>query len=127
MNKLNNYYRGLIIVYPHGSLIINGEKILLVKSRPFTKIINKKLLLIENKLALGYIILTNMYPINKKEFNKLKYKHLITNQERIKWWPNKYEFYAYPIKIIKIFKHPIKVDYPTGPQVTVKPENIIFY
>ena len=90
MSKLNFYfYRGLIIVYPHGSLIINGSKTLIVKSRNFYTLVNKKLLLIEDKLALGYIILTDIYEINTNYFNKLRRYHLITNKEKNKWWPYK--------------------------------------
>ena len=120
----NNYYRGLIIVKPHGTLIINKDKTLIIKVKKLINLLNKNLLLIENKTALGIIMLTDIYEINRNEFEKLRNKHLITNEERSKWWPYKRNFYVYPIKIIKIFKHPIEIDYPQGPQVTVLPQHI---
>lgn len=121
---MNNYYRGLIIVKPHGTFIINKEKTLIIKVKKLINLLNKNLLLIENKKALGIIMLTDIYEVNRNEFEKLRNKHLITDEERIKWWPYKRNFYAYPIKIIKIFKYPIDIDYPQGPQISVTKENV---
>ena len=50
-----NFYRGLIIVKPHGSWIISGEKTLLIKSIRLKNVPGKRLLLIESKYALGII------------------------------------------------------------------------
>jgi hypothetical protein len=119
-----NYYRGLIIVSPHGSYIISKKKTLIVKSRKYNSLLNKKLLLIENKIALGYIKLSNMKEINITQFNTLKQKHKITDEERSKWWPGKKILYSYDVTILQIFKNSIKVDYLTGPQVSIMPNNI---
>jgi hypothetical protein len=120
-----DYYRGLIIVNPHGTYIANKSKSLIVKAKKFSSLIDKKLLLIEDKKALGYIKLSNLREINRKEFDNLRSKHLITDDERKKWWPGKKILYVYKISVIKIFKNPILVEYTNGPQVVVKPENVI--
>lgn len=119
-----SYYRGLIIVYPYGTLIKKRSKKLIVKSKYVSSIINKKLLLIEDKLGLGFIKLSEPKKINLNQFSKLTRQHLITEADRYTWWPNHKELYSYPITRLQIFKKPLLLDYPTGPQITVKPENI---
>ena len=120
------FYRGIIIVKPHGSLIMNGKKKLIIKSIKLTSAINKPLLLIQNKEALGIIKLKKAKPINLVQFSKLKNKHKITDEERKKWWKGKRTLYSYDIIIVKKYKKIKKIQYPTGPQVFVKPENIKF-
>lgn len=118
-----SFYRGLIIVEPHGSYIAKGTKKVIIKSINFKNIANKPLLLIQNKEALGIIYLDEPKKINLKEFDELYNKHKITEQERLKWWKGKKVLYMYKIIHKKIFKRPYKIDYKQGPQVMVKPEN----
>lgn len=120
------YDRAIIIVEPHGTKIMNRTKKMIVKSKKFSSMIGKKLLLIENKLALGYIELDLIGQMNLREFKKMYKFHLISEEERIRWWRNKKVFYAYSVKILKKFRNPKKIEYPIGPQVFIKPENIKF-
>jgi len=119
------FYRGLIIVYPYGTLIAKKEKIIIVKTKNMPSIINKPLLLIENKLGLGEIQLGSPNKINLKQFSDLHSKHKITELDRKKWWPNYKILFSYPITQIKIYRKPILLEYSTGPQITVTPTNII--
>lgn len=119
------FYRGLIIVYPYGTLIRKREKTLIVKTKIIKQIIGQELLLIENKIGLGLIMLGDPREINLQQFNKLFNKHKITDDDRTKWWPKYKKFYAYPIIKTKFFRIPLLLNYSMGPQITVKPENII--
>jgi len=121
--KREDIYRGLIIVYPHGTYIAYGNKDIIVKSLKLS-ILNKPLLLIENKQALGIIYLNKIKEINITQFDKDKNRHLITNEERKKWWPKKNMLYEYFIGKKIIFYYPIPITYPQGPQVLIKPKNI---
>lgn len=117
-------FKGLIIVRPHGTYIASGKKTIIIKSIKLKKIINKPLLLIENKIALGIIYLGDLSQISISQFKKERKKHLITEKERLKWWPDKSVLYRYPITKTKIFKRPYRVTYPIGPQVLIDPNNI---
>lgn len=119
-----HYFRAIIIVHPHGTFIINKSKSLIIKSIKLSDIINKPLLLIQNKFALGIIYLNNLSEINLSQFNSLKNKHLISDNERKKWWPNKKTFYTYHIYKIHKFSYPIPISYPIGPQVLILPHNV---
>lgn len=119
-----SYDRGLIIVEPYGSLIKNRSKSLIVKTKYIKTIIKKNLLLIENKIGLSIIQLGEPDKIDLNQFDKLKNQHQILESDRVKWW-NQYEYlYAYPIIKQRNFKIPVLLNYPQGPQITVKPENI---
>lgn len=118
------FYRGIIIVKPYGTYIRNKIKKLIIKSKKIESIVNKNLLLIENKIALGLIKLGIPKKINLAEFDKLKNYHKITKDDRIKWWPNYVDLYSYPIIKTKFFKIPLMINYPTGPQITICPKNI---
>jgi len=115
---------GIIIVKPHGSYIANGSKKLIVKSKNFSHIINRPLLLIQQKEALGIIYIDEINEINLREFNEKRDLHLITDQERKKWWPNKKIFYEYHISKRYMFVAPVPIEYGTGPQVFIKVKNI---
>lgn len=122
--KLPDFYRGLIIVYPHANYIIDGSKSIIIKSLYLPSIVDKQLLLIQNKKAIGLLKLRSPKEIDIKTFSKLYNKHRITEEERKKWWKNKRKLYLYKIYDLKVFKKPIIITYPQGPQVLVKPENI---
>lgn len=118
------FHRGLIIVYPYGTYIKQGQKKVIVKTKVFTQIIGKDLLLIEDKLGLGLIELGYPKKINLRQFKKMYHLHLITEEDREKWWPTYKELYAYPVIKKSIFRIPILLYYTTGPQVTIKPKNV---
>ena len=126
MDLLLDIRRGLILVEPYGNHIKKHKKNIIIKSKIVKTIVNVNLLLIENKLGLGVIRLGEPDKINLKKFSTLRSKHLISETDRKKWW-NKYKMlYMYPITKSKFFKIPILLDYPTGPQITVLPNNINF-
>jgi len=120
------YYRGIILVSPHGSSVMSGIKTISLKSKRFTSILDKPLLVIEKKIALGIIKLTNMREINLRDFVRLRPQHRISDAERKKWWNGKKKLYAYDIIVVKKFAHGRPVDYPVGVQGFVLPENITF-
>jgi len=103
-----DYYRGLIITHPYGTLIAN-----------------KPLLLIEDKIGLGIIELSEPVQITLNEFSKLQKYHQITESDRIKWWPTYNILYAYTVTKRFFFKKKLFLDYKTGPQITVLPSNIV--
>lgn len=115
---------GLIIVYPHSDYIANGSKKLIIKSKYFPNIVNRPLLLIQKKEAIGIIYIDQIREINLTEFHKEKNEHLITEEERKKWWPNKNKFYEYHISKKQIFAAPVPIEYSMGPQVFIKLDNI---
>lgn len=118
-------HRGLIIVYPYGTLIKKKTKTLIVKTKNIASIIDSPLLLIENKLGLGIIKLSAPKQINLQKFDSLHAKHQISTADRLKWWPKYHTLYAYKITKTKFFKQPILLDYKLGPQITVTKPNII--
>ena len=121
-----NFVYGLILVESHGTYIYDGEKTIIIKSINLSHISNVPLLLIEHKDALGIIYLSAPIEINISQFNKLKNKHMITDEERKLWWPKYKKLYQYNIIKFHKFKYKFAVTYPQGPQVLVKPENIHF-
>ena len=121
---LLDFYRGLIIVKPYGSYIRDGSKSLVVKSRLLPSIVEEELLLIENKLGLGLVVLSEPKKITIKQFQRLYPSHLISEEDRKKWWPKYNNLFAYEIIRKSFFRIPILLNYPTGPQITVQPHNI---
>ncbi len=122
--NLDNIYRGLIIVYPYGTYIKNRTKTIIIKSKNIPSISHKKLLLLENKSAYGLIELDYPKKIDIKKFRKLYPKHLITESDRKTWWPNYHLLYEYNIIKSHFFGKQLMINYPIGPQITVKPNNI---
>jgi len=125
--EVPEYTAGLILVKPHGTMIIRGEKKLIVKSRKFLEHIGEPLLLIEDKKALGIIRLQEPREITQEEFKELEYLHKITPQEAKEWgFLEKDILYAYNFDLLSQYAIPKPVDYPRGPQVFVDKKNIKF-
>lgn len=122
--NFKNIYRGLIIVKPYGDMIRKCEKNMIVKSKKIDDIADKTLLLLEGKQAYGFIKLDFPKKINIDEFEKLYRYHLITQVDRKKWWNRHKILYAYNITDALFFNKPLLINYPIGPQITVKPSNI---
>jgi len=111
---------GMILVKPHGTMIINGEKKAIVTKRKWTKYVGKPVYLIEEKKALGIIVLNEPRKITLKEFRELRGYHRITEKEREAWGWREGPFYYYTFKVIDRFPEPKRVKMPRGPQKWVK-------
>lgn len=111
--------KGIYLVKPYGSLIYSGDKTHIVKKRIFTKMINIPLVLIEDKRALGIILLKEPKKINKKEFIETYDLHRIPIEDAEKWWGDFDVLFLYPLRIIKLFDSPIPVDVPKGVQTFI--------
>ncbi len=122
--KFSDIYRGIIIVYPHGDFLINGSKKIIMKAKKYMDCVNKALLLIQDKIALGIIMINYLGTLNLRQFRKKYNLHKITEEERKKWWKNKKKLYQYEVTYMHVFHSPFNIDYPQGPQAFVKPKNI---
>jgi len=122
--KFDDIYRGIIIVYPHGDYLVEGIKKVIIKSKKYMDCINKPLLLIQDKKALGVIMIDYVDSIDLQEFDKKFKLHRITEEERKKWWKNKKILYEYDVTYIHIFRNPIHINYLQGAQTFIKPANI---
>lgn len=115
--------RGLILVAPHGDLVASGEKTVIVKSRPFD-MGDAPMLLLQGKQALGRVRLGEGTPIGVAEFRRRRPQHCISEQERLRWWGGHRVLWAYPVVELVPFRRRYEVEYPRGPQVFVRPENL---
>ncbi|HDN73723.1 MAG TPA: hypothetical protein ENG16_01695, partial [Archaeoglobus sp.] len=110
--------RGIYLVPPHGRLIWEGKKKAIVKTRKYD--INENLILVSGKYAYGIISIGPATPISKKEFDALRNKHRITEEEFKKWgWKGK-QLYYYPISLVEKFIPPKKVKIKRGTQSFIK-------
>ena len=49
-------YRGMIIVKPHGDYLIIGSKNIIIKAKKYMDCVNKPLMFIQDKMALGILM-----------------------------------------------------------------------
>ena len=92
---------GLYLVAPHAQWIWAGKKKLIVKARKFHKQIHKSLLLVGPRFIWGVISLDAPHEIDLKRFGELSGRHLISVEERQKWWPTKTSLFAYEFSFKK--------------------------
>ncbi len=123
MARLPKFDRGLVVVAPHGGFIAGGQKTALVKSRRY-QMEEETLLVIQNKQALGTLRLAQPQAISLREFRRLRPRHLVSEEERRRWWPRKSVFYLYDIEEFRPLPAPVAVEYPRGVQVFVRKENV---
>ena len=110
---LQEIRQGIIVPYPYGIQIYTDKQQLIIKGKIYKNIINRLLYLIENDIAYGLIKLKYPEKISLAEFNELSSKHLLSETDRLKWWPQKEVLYAYNFEF-KPFEEPLKVITPKG-------------
>lgn len=108
---------------PHGDFIASGAKTALVKSRRY-HMEGETLLVIQKKQVLGTIRVAPPRVITLAEFRRERPRHLVSEKERLKWWPRKTTFYLYDILEFVPVPEPVRIDYPQGPQVFVRRESL---
>jgi len=111
---------GLYLSPPHGELIWKGLKKAIVKSIKLREHTNEPLYLLSDSKVYGIISISLPSKISIKQFKNLYSRHLISELERKRWWPDKKELYYYKVKIIRLYKPPKFWKKPVGPQVFVK-------
>ena len=111
----------IYLVEPHGRLIWEGKKQVMVKSRRYESHEDEPLLLIEDGYAYGTITLRNPREITWDQFDELQPKHRISREEAERWGWTKYEkLWAYDIEVQDRFAEPIPVEVPRGVQTFVE-------
>lgn len=119
-----NFYRAIIFTEPHAEMFAKGIDPLNIRAKYLPSIVNKNLLVVQNKKAYGIIKFTSIHQIHRKDLGKFGY---FTKQEIKDWFPNKNsKLYLYEAQAIRIFKKPKCVNYPTGARILIKPENVTF-
>ncbi len=111
--------RVLVVVPPHGTYIASGRKKALVKSRRYY-MEDQRLLVVEQKKAIAILRVARPEKITYSEFKKRHARHLVSEDERQRWWSGKRIFYFYPVSSVRKLPKPIPVNYPQGPQVFVR-------
>lgn len=119
--RLPYFSRVLVVVPPHGSYIVDGKKRALVKSKRY-HMENEVLLVVEKKTAIGTVVVGPPKKITLAQFESPKNRrlHMVSDEERRRWWKGKKEFNLYPITAVKKLRTPVKVEYKSGAQVFVK-------
>jgi len=122
--KVNDYLiqikEGIYLVKPHAEMIWKGNKKYIVKAKKYMKMIDKLLYFCDDEYAYGILRLKKPFLINLDEFNNFKPQHLISNEERKKWWGGKRFLFMYPFDIIEKFKKPKKIKVLPGTQTFIK-------
>jgi len=116
---------GLYLTPPHGELIWERKKTLIVKSKKFEKYVGEPLYLLSDGKCYGILSLRSPYKIDRNEFEKLRDKHRISDEE-VKKWGWKGTLWAYDFDLLRRFDPPLRVRIPRGVQVFVDSENIKF-
>ena len=121
---------GIYLVEPHGRFIALGEKVSIIKSRPFPNMTGKDLFLISDNLCWAIVNLKPAEKITQDQFRRRKESHKISMEEAEEWWdlagqPEK-ELYDFRFKVKRIFAPPRPVKIPRGIQTFLKPESISF-
>jgi len=109
--------KGIYLISNQGTLIIEGKKTLIVKKKKIPEdYLDKEVYLCQDDLVLGIIKLSNEKTITLKEFEELKDKHLISEEDRKSWWKDAESLYAYDVKIVEKFEKLKKFEHEQGVQ-----------
>ncbi len=102
------------LVAPHAEMIYKREKTATVHSRNFIQ--GSFVSIVGPEYEFGFARFKNGIKINLKQFEELKTKHRVSEEERKKWWPDKKELYFYEIRTWIPLEKPRHVRVPKGVQ-----------
>jgi hypothetical protein len=118
LNELPRKLRGLYLVFPHGTWVVQGLKRGIVKSKRYG-ISREPLALVEDHKILGVVELADPIEISSEEFRALEPIHRVSQGERELWWGDKEPLFFYPVEDVLVFPNPIPFDPPQGAQVII--------
>lgn len=101
--------RGLVLANPHGDLLIEGTKTLIIKEKPLAKDLGHGVVLIQGDAALGVLKLRTREPIGREEFDARKSEHRISENERRRWWPTASRLWAFGFSVEERFEPPKRI------------------
>jgi hypothetical protein len=81
---------------------------------------DQRLLVVEQKKAIAILRVACPEKITFSGFKRRRARHLVSEDERRRWWAGKRVFYFYPVSSVRKLPKPIPVNYPQGPQVFVR-------
>lgn len=100
---------GIYLVEPHGRLIAESKKSMIVKSRRFTKYSGVPLYVVQGSAVWALINMQDPRVISLEEFRALGRRHRITEENREKWWPRAKTLYAYEFQLLNTYDPPITI------------------
>lgn len=101
--------RGLVLANPHGDLLVEGAKTLIVKDGPLVRDLGHEVVLIQGDAALGVLRLRTREPIGREEFEARKAEHRVSENERRRWWPNASRLWAFGFSVEERFEPPKRI------------------
>jgi len=107
---------GIYIVDKHARLIVARKKTLIIKAKEFKDHIDEELYLLAKNKVYGIIVLKSPKKISLEEFKSLFKKHLVTEEERKKWWSDAKELFAYEFTLKRVFLPPLNWKYKQAVQ-----------
>jgi hypothetical protein len=110
---------GIYLVSPHSKLIYAGRKKAVVKAKEFDKYVGKRLYWMDKDYVYGILRLMKPNKIDLNDFERLYKFHLVTDEEREKWWPGHDTLYYYQIRVETRFDKPKRWRYQKGVQTFV--------
>jgi len=113
---------GIYLVPPHGELIWEGKKTLIVKTEKFLKYLKKPVYLVSGNYVYGIIRIDNVRgPYNADRIRtRLRERHRISDEEWFKWWGQIDQVFIYEFTVIKRFSKPVPYKVPKGVQTWIK-------
>ncbi len=115
-----NITRGIYLSQPHGEMIHNGEKSVVIKSRkyPLSNLYN---VLLSGDKAYGYVRFTQPETVTKSDLAKFSDAHKVSEEDISRWWPNKDSFVLYGVRDYFPFSEPRLTKNVEGSQIFVDP------
>jgi hypothetical protein len=109
VQRLSEEGKTMTLAHSKCELIANKEAKLIVLGKEQKELVDSVAYLTDGNKCFGVIKIEVPYKINMEDFDELKEEHKISQEEKEKWWQYKEILYAYPFKIIEIYKEPRKV------------------
>jgi len=116
---------GLILVAPHAQLVAEGKKTVFVKSESLKKYVGEEVFVVEGGKAWARIAFSSPKKITIKQFESMRRRHQISDEERKRWWKGKRNLYYYSIHLLESYIPPLDAEYPDGPQVFAKEASVV--
>jgi len=116
---------GLILVRSHAQFVAEGKKALFVKSEAFQKYVGKEVYVVAGGEVWAIITFAIPKKITIKQFESIRPRHRISDEERREWWGKKRTLYSYKIFVVESFIPPLKAEYEPGSQVFIREVGIV--
>ena len=98
--------RGFVLAKPHGDMVLEGQKTIVLRGGDFPELTQGPVALVQGHVALGEVMLSAPVKFTPDDLESTKSQHRVSDNERKRWWSGSTNLWGYAVQVVKVYGKP---------------------